>query len=108
MLRKFAMTVVVVAGSLGAGFAVSTPVEAMPLATVHSDGMPLVKIRDGCGRGWHLNRRGRCAPNRRYRPYRHHGWQQPYYYREWHRPHNRHWRYHHHERHHHDRRHWQR
>ncbi|WP_311029867.1 GCG_CRPN prefix-to-repeats domain-containing protein [Mesorhizobium koreense] len=108
MFRKYAMAAIVAAGAFGAGFVVSAPVSAMPMVTVHSDGMPLVRVRDGCGRGWHLNRWGRCVPNRRYHHYRHYGWYQPYYYREWHRPHHRHWRHHDNRRHHHDRHHWRR
>lgn len=110
MLRKYAMATIVAAGAFGAGFVMTAPAGAMPLVTVHSDGLPLVNVRDGCGRGWHLNRWGRCVPNHRYRPYRY-GWYQPYYYREWHRPHYRHWRHyeyrrHEYRRHHHDRHHW--
>jgi hypothetical protein len=47
----------------------------------------VVQVAGGCGRGWHPNRWGRCAPNRygyygyyRPRPY----WSRPYY--GWHSP----------------------
>ena len=47
------------AGSLSAA-------HAMPVATetvkANSD---IVKVRFGCGPGWHPNRWGRCVPNRR-------------------------------------------
>jgi hypothetical protein len=101
------MAAVIAGSTLGAGFVMTAPASAMPLVTVHSDGVPLVKVRDGCGHGWHLNRRGHCRPNHRHRPYRY-GWYQPYYYREWHRPHYRHWRHHEYRRHHHDHGHWRR
>jgi hypothetical protein len=106
MLRKTMMAAMIAAGALGAGSVMSAPANAMPVATVHSDGLPLVDVRNGCGRGWHLNRWGRCVPNRYYRPYRHYGWYQPFYYRAWHRPHYRHWHHRHHHWRHHDRRHW--
>lgn len=107
MLRTYAMAAMIAVGGLGAGFVAPAEVNAMPVATVHSDGIPLVKVRDGCGRGWHLNRWGRCVSNRRHH-YRHYGWYQSYRY-GWDRPHHRHWRHHH--RHHdwrnaYERRHW--
>jgi hypothetical protein len=97
MLRKYAMAAIIAAGALGAGIGMTAQAGAMPMPAVHADGAPLVKIRNGCGRGWHLNRWGRCVPYRRYHSHRHYGW----HHREWRRPHHRHWRHHHrHHRHH--------
>lgn len=100
MLRNHALATIVAVGAFGAGFAVSAPVNAMPMVTVHSDGVPVIKVRNGCGRGWHLSPWGRCVPNRRYHPYGYYGWYQPHYYYGW-RPHYRYWHHrHHHWRHH--------
>jgi hypothetical protein len=99
MLRKLALAAV---AALGAGFSLPAEVSAMPAVTVHLGDAPLIQVRNGCGRGWHLNRWGRCAPNHRYHPYRHHGWYRPYYHDGWYgRPqwrHHHHWRRHHHHR----------
>ena len=107
MLRKYALAAIVAAGAVGAGFALPSQVNAMPMVTVHSDGVPLILVRNGCGRGWHLNRWGRCVGNHhRYYPYRsyglygyapyyNYGWSRPYY-RPWHRHHYSHWRHEYH------------
>jgi hypothetical protein len=104
MLRNHALAAIVAAGALGAGFAMPSQANAMPMVTVQPDGLPLIMVRNGCGRGWHLNRWGRCVVNHPYRPYAYYGWYGPRYYYGWyHRPHYWYWRHHHHHHHHH---HW--
>ncbi|WP_425280371.1 GCG_CRPN prefix-to-repeats domain-containing protein [Pseudaminobacter salicylatoxidans] len=85
----------------------------MPAVQLPGESLPIINVRDGCGRGWHLNRWGRCVPNRwqarphyrygwgrphwehQWRPYREHRWHRPQYRDGWHRKHRddrRYWR----------------
>jgi hypothetical protein len=106
MLRKHILAAIAAAGALGAGFIAPAQANAMPMVTARVDGVPLIKVRNGCGRGWHLNRWGRCVRNHhRYYPYRsyglygyapyYYGWSRPYY-RPWHRHHHYHGRHYYH------------
>lgn len=56
--------------ALAAAFAVGTTaaVSAAPLVpSLASEQVTnIVQVAGGCGRGWHPNRWGRCAPNRYY------------------------------------------
>ncbi|WP_315919803.1 GCG_CRPN prefix-to-repeats domain-containing protein [Mesorhizobium sp. SP-1A] len=97
MLRKLAMAALMAAGTLGTGMAVSGPanagpIAAPPIAAPQGQGLPTIDVRDGCGRGWRLNRWGRCVPMR-WRPVARYGWYGPRYEYGWHRPYYRHeWR----------------
>ena len=91
MNRMFAM-------ALAAAIALPlAPAQAAPFAAPAAPDANIVKVADGCGRGWHRNPWGRCVPNRYYREFR----RPPAIYfgfgprwhddRRWHR---RHWRHH--------------
>ena len=49
------------AGLLFAGAGAASAMMAPPAP--HSGASGLIQVRDGCGRGYHENRHGRCVPN---------------------------------------------
>jgi len=59
--------------AVGIGFAAATPAAAAPaiggaaVAQSAERTSGVLTVRQGCGRGWHRNWRGRCVPNRPWR-----------------------------------------
>lgn len=64
---KLVLPLAVAAGLLFAGSA--SAMMAPPAPHTHLNG--LIQVRDGCGRGYHENRHGRCVENDDYRDDRH-------------------------------------
>ena len=68
------MRAILFAGFLAAGIGLvgTSSVSAAPggntaLLNASNEVSGVVQVRDGCGRGWHRNWRGRCVPDRWYR-----------------------------------------
>ncbi|MCX8281678.1 hypothetical protein OSJ77_15905 [Phyllobacterium sp. 0TCS1.6C] len=63
---KIGLSVLVLIGGL---FAMAAPAGASPAAPARSNSIELSQVLEQvgwrCGRGWHVNRWGRCVPNRR-------------------------------------------
>ncbi|WP_421914665.1 GCG_CRPN prefix-to-repeats domain-containing protein [Mesorhizobium sp.] len=84
MITRYILPIAVAAGTLVLS-AVSS--QALPMIKPSAAQLPIENVGWRCGPGWHLNRWGRCVPNRRiimrrhwHRGYRHHRW------------HHHHWR----------------
>ena len=60
---KTILSLAFVGGLLFAGSAATAGVMAPP--ALHSPSVNVLQVRDGCGRGYHANRWGRCVSNDR-------------------------------------------
>jgi hypothetical protein len=86
MLSKYILPIVIAAGTLMAAGSASS---AMPMASPSVASAPIVDVGWRCGPRWHMNRWGRCVPNRPViivRPgYRHYWHPRYWHHRHWHR-----------------------
>jgi hypothetical protein len=88
---KLMLSLAFTTGLLLAGATSASAMMAPPAPQSHANG--LIQVRDGCGRGYHENRHGRCVENdddREWRDHRHgdgcdryHHWSHGHCVRNW-------------------------
>jgi hypothetical protein len=68
-MRAIILAVLVTAGIgiVGASMVSAAPGRNTALLNASNDASGVIKVADGCGRGWYRNRWGQCRPMRRWR-----------------------------------------